>query len=251
MKKTAILIIVVFLAPPCFSQVKKQPEFQKKIEDIEKHIRDLQHQQEFIIHNEWKKIQNDSLTKNPKECFEKLNKEKTRCTDSIKAVQARINNLKQDNWVRDLRIYYQNGKIDQLYAHADLRSLSKHIKILGENHPKVMDDLEILLRCSELLHKEYNAKENEQCQAQLKEVQECATKESLQYFLSVQNDITAEVNEWIKDDKNHTLFGIMAFYYEIEDAYKISFDEQFPYLSQKVRNIVMEKMKQQPSSSGR
>lgn len=248
MKKTALLTILLALAAPCFSQVKQQSEFQRSVEEKEKQIRTLQNEQKTIIHSEWTKIQNDSLTVNPKECFEKLNKEKKSCNDSIKAVQSRIKKLEQDSWIRDLRIYYQNGKIDQLYAHADLKSLSTHIMILGKDHPKVMDDLEILLRCSELLQKEYNAKDNEQFLAQLNEVPDCATKESLQYLLARQNEVTERVENWIKEDKKHILFGMWDLCNEINEVYSVSFDEQYPYLSQKVRDKVTEKMKQQSSS---
>ena len=243
MKKTTILIIVLALTISCFSQ----SDFQKKILEKDKKICELQNELQRDIHNEWQKIKNDSLIKNPKDCYEKLNKEKAKWNDSIKTIQTRINNLKKDSWVEDLRKYYQNGKIDQLYAHADLLLLSTHKDILGENYPKKMDSLEVLLKCSELFKNKYNANDNKAYQEKLKEVSECETKNSLQYLLSQQKDITDEVDEWIKDEKKHTLFGMKMFYNEIEDGYKVSFEEDYPYLAQIVRDKVMEKMRQHSS----
>ena len=176
------------------------------------------------------KFRNDSLAS--------IDKEKESLKNKIKDDTCVINSLKEEYKAVDrIREYYEKGNIDTLYAHADLMTLHIHKNIFGDSYPKVMDDLKILLECTDLFAKEYDDKQNKTHIQNLKEVRQCDTKEQLEGFLLVHKDITDEVNSWIKDEE-HTLYSMMMFRRYLYNNYGITIDADFPYLNAKVIEIL-------------
>ena len=177
-----------------------------------------------------KKFRNDTLAN--------IDREKEALQNKIKEDISIVYSLKEEyKSVDRLREFYDKGNIDTLYAHADQITLCIHKKIFGNDYPKIMDDLQVLLECAELLAQGYDEKKNKASIQNLKGVRQCDTKELLEGLLLVQKDVSDEVNSWIKDEE-HTLYSLVMFRKYLFNNYGITLDADFPYLSAKVTEIV-------------
>lgn len=195
----------------------------------------------------------DNLKKDIEEEYQKYSStemytnEKTRDADfatlgaemeSLRILEKELNHdidfLKNEYQAVDrIRKYYENSNIDSLFAHADLMSLQIHKNIFGVEYPKVMDNLQILLECADLLEHKYDSKKKELGRQKLKDVPPCETKEYLDGLLAVQEDITDEVDSWTKDEE-HTLYSMTKLRNYLYNNYEISLEIDFPYLYNKV-----------------
>lgn len=203
-----------------------------KIDNINQQIGDLKTEIESVYQNySNKKVYSDDKTRN--DSFAKLQEESESLRKQLRQLNCDIDSLQKEYMVVDnLREYYQNGNIDSLFSHADKESLAIDKRILGSDYPKVIDELQILLDYGELLRKEYKAEQASQLW-KLDEVDPCATKERLSELLSVQKDITSEVEYWIKDER-HTLYDFVKFRNTLLEYYSVSIETDFPYLAGKV-----------------
>ena len=151
---------------------------------------------------------------------------------SIDSLEAR------QKWVNEVRNYYSSTNIDVLYAHADLVSLSIHKQILGNNCPSVINELQVLLECAELIKNPYNAVQNSQGRKNLQGVRQCERKDYLLGLLDIYDMVSANVDTWI-NDKKCSLSDFITFYNYLQGEYGIDLDKDFPFLAERVRKAVV------------
>lgn len=162
---------------------------------------------------------------------------------SVDKLRKQIDDLnKKKQWVNDLQEYYAQNNLDTLFAHISKEMARLHAGILGKKSPKSLNDLMTLYECLEILTKPYNSVEINKCLQKLKNVQQCDSKDLVDYLLSVYNDINSEAkNRWMKreerDDK--TLFAYVKFLYYFEREYGIDLNKDYPYLSKEVRESII------------
>lgn len=194
-----------------------------------------------LIHSEYneyatQKLYTDERFRN--DSLASIETEKAAMQNKLNEDTCVINSLKEEYRAVDrIRDYYKKENIDTLFAHSDLTTLSIHKQILGEDYPKVMDDLHILLGCLDLLTKQYDEKGNKTLIQNLERVQQCDIKEKLEGFLLVQKDVTEEVDVWVKNGE-HTLYGFVAFLRQIHNNYGITLDTDLPFLFAKVVEMI-------------
>lgn len=135
--------------------------------------------------------------------------------------------------------------IDTLFSHCNPISLRVYKQIFGENYPSVMDELQILLECSEALKKKYDEEQIQTCLQKCQRVRECPTKEYLEGLLSLYKDINDEVALWLLD-KDYSLYSMAIEIAYINDNFGIDLEFDFPYLANKIRGTVQKKMKEEP-----
>lgn len=189
------------------------------------------------IHKEYLEYSKQQLYTSGKyqnDAFLKIKEESHSFQNRIKEIEHEIDSLNKENMSVDrIREYYEKNSIDSLYIHVDLSTLMTHKKMLSPEYPTIIDDLQILLESGDLLKKEYNEKRNSSKQQEMRSVKQCKTKEYLEGLLSVQKDISEEVDNWIKDEE-HTLYSIIMFRTYLFNNYGVSLDADYPYLSDKV-----------------
>ena len=189
------------------------------------------------IHNEYLEYSKQQLYTSGKyqsNVFLKIKEDSHSLRNGIKEIDHDIDSLQTENMSVDrIREYYEKNSIDSLYIHVDLSTLMTHKKILSPEYPIIINDLQILLESGDLLKKEYNEKRNSSKQQEMKGVKQCKTKEYLEGLLSVQKDISEEVDNGRKDEE-HTLYSITMFRIYLYNNYGVSLDADFPYLSDKV-----------------
>ena len=229
MKKIVLLLIVINIVSLGYAQdslIVRISDINQKIDGLKNDIQEKH--QEFRK----QKLYTDKKTRDA--IFDKLEKQKEGLQSQIKGLSAETDSLKKGLEVVDkLREYYETNNIDSLFIHADPLSLQTHRTILGEDYPKVINDLQILLECADLLRSGYDKVKNSSKREVLKSVQNCKTKEHLDILLSEQKDLTDEVNNWMKVEK-HTIYSMVTFQREMHSAYGISLDADFPYLYRKI-----------------
>lgn len=251
MKKIFVLFIAINVGTLGYAQESKRNDSQlmqksghgnpqQKSGNLTWRIVDINHQIDSLkneIHEEYQKYSNQKLYTDEKfrnTDFAELETEKEVLRTRIIELNHDIDSRKKEcQSVDRIWEYYENGNIDTLFAHADTLSLQIHKKIFGKGYPKVMDDIQTLLECADLLTKEYKEGQNSFGLQNLRGVQQCETKEYLDGLLSVQKDITDEVNSWIRDEE-HTLYSMVMFRNYLYNNYGISLDVDFPYLFGKV-----------------
>ena len=135
--------------------------------------------------------------------------------------------------------------IDTLFSHCNPISLRVYKQIFGENYPSVMDELQILLECSEALKKKYDEEQIQTCLQKCQRVRECPTKEYLEEILPLYKDITEEVDKWLLDN-DHSLYSMAIEIDVINDNYGVDLESDFPFLANKIRETVQKKMKEEP-----
>lgn len=232
MKKIVLLLIIINIVSLGYAQeslIERISDINQKIDCLKKDIQGKY--QEFCD----QKLYTDEKTRNA--AFDELEKEKEALQIQIKKLNHDIDSLKEEYQAIDkIREYYESYDIDSLFIHANPIVLNTHKKIFGDGYPKVIkviDDLQILLECADLLKGGYDEAKNSSEREKLKGVQDCKAKEHLDILLSEQKDITDEVNSWIKEEK-HTIYSMMTFQREMHSAYGISLDTDFPYLYGKI-----------------
>lgn len=139
--------------------------------------------------------------------------------------------------ILSIRYYYENGNIDSLFIHADLTSLQIHKQLLGKEYPKIMDDLQILLECRNIMTNSYDARQNNVHLEKIEKVESCETKDYLKGLLLIHKDITDEVYNWLREEK-HSLYSMAVFSKLLNDNYGISLEEDFIYLFDMVTEAV-------------
>ena len=145
--------------------------------------------------------------------------------------------LEELKYVDDLRDYYENNLVDSLFLSSDLASLHLHKAVIGDDYPKVMDDLEMILECRELFDKEYNPSSNEECLNRIESLPSCQATDRVKDLLIVHKDVTNEVASWIRQS-GHSLLEMVRFQKRLEDFYGVSLDSDYPYLADAVRRVV-------------
>lgn len=207
---------------------------QCRIDDINQQIYSLRNE----IDKEYQKyITQDSLLAQIESETDSLRIDTVPPPAQTKAVKKKVRH-KEINTGR-LSAYYNTNSIDTLFAHADLESLKFHKQMLGEGYPKVMDTLQLLLECRQLLSQEFDADKNTAGLKKLESVQKCGAKTRLERLLQYYKDVTDEVNYWVSNEV-HTLYSMTMFFDALYNGYTVFLDKDFPYLDSKVQ----ESMKQ-------
>ena len=251
MKKIFLLSIALSIVAVGYAQNPKQPqkskELTEQIADINKQIANINKLKEDLkkdIDTEYEKYKTpDNIIytdkKQQENAFAELDKEKDSLRIRITELNHDIDSLKEGYKAVDkIREYYERDSIDALFVHADLMTLHIHKEILAKDCPKVMDDLQTLLECADLLTKGYEQDKNSSGRKKLEDVRQCDTKDNLDALLCAQKDITDEVESWIKKDEEHTLYSMAVFLNNLYINYGVSLDVEFPYLYGKVVETV-------------
>lgn len=175
--------------------------------------------------------------------FDSLDKDIKSLERQIKAINDSVAAMKKENdtFMEKLKYFYSDTNIENLYGKADLVSLEIHRTILGRDYPKVMDELIILLQCSNSFSQKYNEKENSQCLQQLKSVRQCNLKDSLEYLLLSYKEVSDEVENWKKSDREHSLYSMMSLLSYVKREYNRQIDKEYPYLFASLRESVVKK----------
>ena len=219
--------------------------FSNEISDINKQIDSLEQE----IHERYKQGKNNDLYNDEQYrqiYFAGLAKQKALLRNNITMLEAIIETSKTKlQWIETLRNYYSTTPIDTLFSHSDSTSLKVHKQILEKRYPKVMDELQILLECSEALKKKYDEEQIQTCLQKCQRVRECPTKEYLEGLLSLYKDINDEVALWLLD-KDYSLYSMAIEIAYINDNFGIDLEFDFPYLANKIRGTVQKKMKEEP-----
>lgn len=235
MKKILLVFIVLGIVASGYAQ---QPQdLTGKINGVNQQIEGLK----ALIEKEHQAYssQTQYTDKGYEEAVNTFNQEKKVLTDSIASIQADIKKLdKEYQWLEDLRKFYLQN-MDTVFAHADLVSLDYHKKILGENYPKEMDELKILLDCSAILTKAYNETDVQIGLQKLKDFKPCKSKEYLENLLELHEEVTGDVNRW-KNENDFSLFSMMLLYDDLFSKYRISLETDYPYLAGEVRKAVQQ-----------
>ena len=222
--------------------------FSNEIGDINKQIDSLEQE----IHERYKQGKNNDLYNDEQSrqiYFAGLAKQKALLRNNITMLEAIIETSKTKlQWIETLRNYYSTTPIDTLFSHSDPTSLKVHKQILEKRYPKVIDELQILMECSDALKNEYNEKRNQSCLHNLQKVQNCRSKEYLEGVLQVQLAITEEVDNWISKEE-YSLYDIFKLADKLYKDYEVDLESDFPFLANKIRGIVQENMKKK--SQGR
>lgn len=159
----------------------------------------------------------------------------------IKEANNNIENIKEKmKWIDELRVYYENGTLDDLYKGdalhpcANVTTLHLHMQLLGKNYPKKLDDLLLMAECANLVKEEYNATRNNDYRNRLGKMTECDTKWVIDGLLAVHGEIKEEVNKW----GGHTLMDMMTFRKYLMNEYGVELDTDFPFLAEQARKKV-------------
>lgn len=138
------------------------------------------------------------------------------------------------DWIDKLRDYYENGSLDDLYRgdqqhpKAEVSTLRLHMKLLGKDYPKKMDDLLLLAESAQSLKEEYDAARNKDYRNRLRNMAECDIKWDIDGLLAVHGDIKKEMDNW----EEHTLKGLMDKKSYLMNEYGVDLDKDFPYLAE-------------------
>ena len=245
MKKTFLLLIASIIVMHQPKQMSASMTSQKLSENLIGRIHTINSQIDSLkrdIHNEYLEYNGQMLytdINTQKSTFSEISKKNDSLRTCIEEINNEIEQLKiNDSSIDKIRAYYENSIVDSLFAHVDPSSLKVHKRILGSDYPKVMDDLQVLLESAEMLKKVYEASQNSALLQKLKIIQPCKNQEYLDGLLSVQKEITDEVNSWIMNEE-HTLYNMVLFRTYLYNNYGISLHEDFPYLA----NMVIEKVR--------
>lgn len=159
----------------------------------------------------------------------------------IKEANDNIENIKEEmKWIDELRAYYENGTLDDLYKGdalhpcANVTTLQLHMRLLGKNYPKKMDDLMLMAECANSVKGEYNAARNNDYRNRLDKMTECDTKWTIDGLLAVHGEIKEEVDKW----DSHTLMGFMTFRKYLMNEYGVDLDADFPFLAEQARKKI-------------
>lgn len=207
-------------------QNEKESDLFSKIDNINRQIENLRYE----IDREYERYSNE--TRFNEDTLAYLDREKDVLRDVIKIFEDSIAQIEKDlRFDSVLRDFYSKD-IDVLFTCTDLVSMQVHKRILGKNYPRVMDNLQILLECKELFKKEFNEKQNQAYQQKLNVVQQCEAKEHLSDLLDLHQEISADVDSWIKSE--HSLYEMMLLYRD----YSVTIDDDYPWLAAKIRKAV-------------
>lgn len=220
---------------------------QRRINDINQQIDSLRNE----IDKEYQKyITQDSLLAQIESETDSLRIDTVPPPAQTKVVKKKVRHKEIDIDTGRLSAYYNTNSIDTLFAHADLESLKFHKQMLGEGYPKVMDTLQLLLECRQLLSQKFDAGKNSAGLRQLESVQDCGTKARLEKLLHYYKDLTDEVDYWVRKEA-HTLYSMTVFYNRLNEYYgdDIILNTDFPYLDKIVRDKVKENMTQNPAKN--
>lgn len=136
-----------------------------------------------------------------------------------------------------LRDYYEKD-IDSLYELSNMRSLQIHKQMLEGEPPQIMNDLEILFACLDLLENECDETKIAGGLEQLEKVRECYTKKYIRALLIWQKTIAGEVNHWLQGD-DHSWFALALFRGKLYEDYGVNLDIDYPYLASEVRKVLV------------
>jgi len=249
MKRIFILFILFLAAITANAQTSKtNPRNEKKeplssqVKTLNQHIDDLIRDVD-LLYSVYDGME-DKWFKDNKKKIEKIDGVKgqqKKQNDTINQVNDSINTIEKEmEWVNELRAYYENGTLDDLYKgdamhpSANVTTLRLHMQLLGKNYPKKMNDLMLMAECANSLNVEYNAARNNEYRTQLGKMTECDTKWAIDGLLAVHGDIKNEIDKW----DGHTLMDFMTFRKYLMNEYGVELDVDFPFLAEQARKKV-------------
>lgn len=250
MKKLHLIIFALFIAVIASAQrpitVKQFPnnanqkesiptatqvaEVNQRVNALIKDIESLYSQYNGMS-DQWFKNEKDIKTKMQKEVKDLQEEQQKSINTANNSIETIKNEMK---WIDELRAYYGNGSLDDLYRgdqqhpKADVSTLRLHMQLLGKDYPKKMDDLLEMAECASSINKEYNAALNKEYRNRLGKVAECDTKWDIDGLLAVHGDVKNEIDKW----NDRTLPGLMTLRRYLMNEYGVDLDKDFPVLAE-------------------